>query len=180
MLWAPQIKFHVFGWLTDVSASHSQPWWLPQLHPGFSTWPKICIFRLQMTDRLAPRIKFKSRASHTHGWCHRNHGHICLQPVIQVWCDGLHWKDMCNRAREPSIHSFPCIFATGTVCWVDVLKVSPPPSLTPLNFFTLYWHNLMCFFLDKVVMSLLILTKGRDCICWKLLLECPKALWDNK
>lgn len=22
------------------------------------------------------------------------------------------------------------------------------------------------------------MTKGRDCICWKLLLECPKALWE--
>lgn len=27
-------------------------------------------------------------------------------------------------------------------------------------------------------MLMLMLTQGRDCICWKLLLECPKALWE--
>lgn len=31
----------MFAWLTDVSAFHSQPWWLPRLHPGFSTSSKF-------------------------------------------------------------------------------------------------------------------------------------------
>lgn len=71
MLWAPQMKCHakigmfgaMFTWLTDVSAFHSQPWWLPQLHPVSSTSPKFAFLDSKMTDRLASRIKLKSSAS---------------------------------------------------------------------------------------------------------------------
>lgn len=167
----------MFAWLTDVSAFHSQPWWLPPLHPGSSTSPRFVFLGSKwLTGRhqgLNSNLVLQKAPSETHGWCHRNRRHVFLVcDVVLTWWDMLKRQVLPGqKVIKPFVLHAWSLFATGTTCWrLTFLKVSNFPTLTPLNSHT------VCFFLDKVVTLLLILTKGRDCICWKLLLECPKAL----
>lgn len=121
MLWAAQMKFHAkngYVWshvcLIDRCLCLSQSALVITSTPSrFLHFVQIPIFRLQMTDRLASRIKLKSRLqnvpSETYGWCHRNHRRVFLQSVVQFWREGIHWKDECNQVWKPWNHLFPRI-----------------------------------------------------------------------
>lgn len=163
------------------SSLHSQPWWLPQLHPGSSHSPKIDTFSLQ-NDR---RTRYWGKTQ------------ICLQRHrnslwVSVFFNVTGSTEKTSVTRSGSLaavcyHMYKIDLPLGLKYWrltFERCQIPPPPippsasNFNPFKFSSSYWHGLrfVCFIVDKVVTLLLILTKGRDCICWKLLLECPKAL----
>lgn len=176
----------VFAWPADVLAFPSRLWWFT-LSPGSFM---LSIFALACVKHSNPGFK-TSLQKPTAVATGMALFYCSLWSSFDMKGDAE--KTSVTKAESPKticfhinrIYIYIYTYMTLGLYVKDWLfkKCQIPHNLkTPLNSHSVLTHlsssAFVCFFLDKVLTLLLILTKGRDCICWKLLLECPKALWE--